>query len=243
MSKILAILLAHGLWVWKASSVLAAPHGAEALRDFCARQGITEVYVSSATDAQLEHLIPMLHAAHIRVEALLSSIDADEPGPHREKLLAKVDGVQQFNASHPSAQLDGIHLDIEPQQRPENKGVGNLAFLPGLIDVYRAVRQRHLPVDADIPIKLIKGTPDQRRALLTSLPRFTLMLYEQKSDDAASKALSAAYDGLDGTPDVAHMAIALRTADHGDRLPQALAALDDAERGNPHYAGWAWHAY
>jgi hypothetical protein len=32
----------------------------------------------------------MLHRANIRVEALLSSIDADEPGQHRETLLRHV---------------------------------------------------------------------------------------------------------------------------------------------------------
>ena len=36
----------HGLWVWKSPTVLEAPGGAEALRDFCKSQGINEVYVS-----------------------------------------------------------------------------------------------------------------------------------------------------------------------------------------------------
>ena len=38
--------LVHGLWVWKSPTVLAAPHAAESLRDFCKSQGINEVYVS-----------------------------------------------------------------------------------------------------------------------------------------------------------------------------------------------------
>ena len=44
-----------------------------------------------------------------------------------------------FNRRHSGERFDGIHLDIEPQQRPENKGPGNLRFLPGLADAYRAV--------------------------------------------------------------------------------------------------------
>src|SRR5580658_7422824 len=91
----------HGLWVWKTSSVLEAPQGAENLRDFCQSQGINEVYVS------------------------ISTRDADAAGKHRDKLLDHVRGVLAFNQNHTKNQFDGIHLDIEPQQRPENKGAGN----------------------------------------------------------------------------------------------------------------------
>ena len=76
----------HGMWVWKSPDVLATPQGAERLRDFCKAQGINEVYVSySAAKAPAEekdfvHLIELLHHERVRVEALISSIDADEPG-------------------------------------------------------------------------------------------------------------------------------------------------------------------
>jgi hypothetical protein len=51
-----------------------------------------------------------------------------------------------------------------------------------------------------------------------------------------------AYEGL---PDrnLAKMAIALRTPDYGELLPQMLQKLDDANRANPHYLGWARHSY
>jgi hypothetical protein len=225
-------LLAHGLWVWHTGTVPAAP-----LRDFCVSQGITEVYVSVSGNPDLTAMIALLHGSHIKVEALLSSTNADEPGPHRDKLLTEARAVIA------SQRFDGIHLDIEPQQRPENKGPGNIQYLPGLVETYRAVWQlaepAHLTVDADILTKLLKGTVEQRRSLLTSLPRFTLMFYQQHD---AGAALDAAYEGLSG-PDLATMAIGLRTADYGDSIPQALHALDDAERGNPHYAGWARHSY
>jgi len=119
----------HGLWVWKSPTVLQAPNAAASLLDFCKSEGITEIYVSisegseAAEEPQLVHLISLLHGSNIRVEALLSSTDADEPGKHRETLLRHVQGVLQFNQKHPSARFDGIHLDIEPQQRPENKVV------------------------------------------------------------------------------------------------------------------------
>ena len=80
----------HGLWVWKSPSVLGAPQGAEALRDFCKSKGINEVYISVpannevSENNQLAHLITLLHRSNIRVEALFSSVDADEPGKRIE---------------------------------------------------------------------------------------------------------------------------------------------------------------
>ena len=257
---------ARGLWVWKSPSVLEAPRGAETLRDFCQSADINEAYVPfrAHQDPSLEnhfiHLIALLHRSNIRVEALLSSQDADEPGEPREKLLAHVGEILAFNRTHAADRFDGIHLDIEPHQRPENKGSGNLAFLPGLVEAYRTVRERvgrdGLSVNADIQKKLLKGVVTERRMLLTSLPRLTLMFYEVGSpgdgDGAFQQAqtlraasrniLNSAYDGLND-PDVAQLVIALRTPDYGDLLPQMLEALDQANRSNKHYRGWARHSY
>ena len=256
----------HGLWVWKSAAVLAQARGAEALRDFCREQGVDEVYVSVSArseaqeEKELVHLIGILHRAHVRVEALLSSADADEAGKHRDTLLEHVHGILEFNRRHPEERFDGVHLDVEPQQRPENKGAGNLRFLPGLADALRAVGAVAGPagmtVNADIQNKLLKGDVAQRRMLLTSVPRVTLMMYELSSpadgDSAAQKAgkavkasqkfLDMAYDGL-ADRNLAKMAIALRTPDYGELLPQVLKVLDDANRANPYYLGWARHSY
>jgi hypothetical protein len=258
--------LVHGVWVWKSPEVLRAQQGAERLRDFCKAQGVNEIYVSfSAASAPGEErdftrLIGLMHRAGVRVEALLSSTDADEPGQHREKLLDHVRQVIEFNRSHPGSRFDGIHLDIEPQQRPENKGTGNLRFLPGLADAFRAVRAEAesagMTINADIQNKLLKGDAAQRKMLLTAAPRLTLMMYElsspsdgqtaeQKVDKAvkeSEKFLAMAYDGLSGR-DLAKMAIALRTPDYGELLPQVLEKVDEANRSNPHYLGWARHSY
>jgi hypothetical protein len=258
--------LVHGLWVWKSQSVLETPRAAEALRDFCKSEAINEVYVSvsaqrdSSDDARLAHLINLLHRSNIRAEALLSSTDADEPGKHREKLLDKVRGIIQFNEKHPADRFDGIHLDIEPQQRPENKGAGNLRFLPGLADAYRAVlalaESAHMTVNADIQNKLLKGDLHERKMLMSALPRLTLMLYElsspsdgetpeqktEKLRTAGQKFLDMAYQGLTD-PKLARMIIALRTPDYTSLLPRLLKSLDDANRTNPHYLGWARHSY
>lgn len=256
----------HGLWVWKGPSVLEGAGSAEALRDFCRAQGINEVYISVSqhgemmAESSMARMIRVLHASNIRVEALLSSENADEGGKHLEKLLDQVRSIVQFNQKHSNERFDGIHLDIEPQQRPENKGPGNLRFLPGLVDAYRAVLAAadpaSLTVNADIQNKLLKGNREQRKALLASLPRLTLMMYElssptdedsvekkiEKARASSQKFLDMAYEGLSDAR-LAKMVIALRTPDYDELLPKVLQALDEANRGNPHYLGWARHSY
>jgi hypothetical protein len=51
-----------------------------------------------------------------------------------------------------------------------------------------------------------------------------------------------AYDGLD-EGNLAKMAVALRTPDYGILLPHMLEKLDETNRANPHYLGWARHSY
>lgn len=258
----------HGLWLWKTPAVLAAPHAADTLREFCRTEHVNEVYVAFTAEAkagpsgedQLASLIRVLHQSNIHVEALLSSTDADEPGKPREKLLEHIRAVIAFNQNQPGDRFDGVHLDIEPQQRPENKGSGNLNFLPGLVDAYRAARHlagpAHLGINADIQKKLLEGNLDQRRSLLSSLPRITLMLYELSSpgdgeSTAQKKAklqansekfLTMAYEGLPES-NLAKMAIGLRTPDYALFMPEMLKVVDDTLRTNPHYLGWAWHSY
>jgi hypothetical protein len=256
----------HGLWVWKGDFILGVADGAERLRDFCRAQAIDEVYLAVSSHGRtlvapmMPELIDVLHRSGVRVEALLSSEDADNPGPPRRKLLNRVRAVVEFDQAHPRSRFDGIHLDLEPQQRAENKGAGNLRFLPGLVSAYREVRvlaeANGLSVNADIQRKLLQGSVAARRELLTSLPRLTLMLYEVgHGDDADStdvrteklrvasrKFLESAYAGLDGTA-LATIVIGLRTPDYGAALPGMLKALDEANGTNAHYQGWARHSY
>jgi hypothetical protein len=257
----------HGLWVWKTPTLLDLPARGEALRDFCRSQQINEVYLSyssqnggAAEQREIQKLIGLLHHSHIRVEALLSSTDADEPGKHRDKLLAHVNEVLSYNQGHARDRFDGIHLDIEPQQRQGNKGPGNLGFLPNLLDTYRAVlalaEQNQMTVNADIPNKFLKGDVNQRQGLMSSLPRLTLMLYELSSPgdgestaaqadklrQASARFMDMAYQGLNGSH-LAKLAIGLRTPDYQQQLPNMLKVVQDTLSGNPHYLGWAWHSY
>lgn len=256
----------HGLWVWKTSTVLTPSGAAEAVRDFAKAHDINEVYVSVSRRDDLSHnapllaLIDLLHQSHIRVEALLDSIDADENGKPREDFLVLAQRVVAFNEAQPQTRFDGIHLDIEPHQRAENKGPGNLRFLVGLVETFRGVHAiaapAHLIVNADIPNKVLKGDLEQRKALLTSVDRLTLMLYELSSPDvgksdeskaqrlqsAAERYLSMTYNGLN-EPGLAPMIIALRTPDYREKLASMLKTLDERQAARPHYRGWAWHCY
>jgi hypothetical protein len=259
-------LAKHGLWVWKGPSILQTQSNVESLRDFCRTNQINEAYLSVSQRGEMMpvtnmvRVIGVLHKSNIRIEALLSSENADEGGKHLEKLLNEVQSIVRFNQQNSANRFDGIHLDIEPQQRPENKGPGNLRFLPGLVQAYRAVRQVAEPagmsVNADIQNKLLKGDAEQRKLLLSALPQFTLMMYElsnpndgdeaakqmAKVRDASKKFLDMAYDGLNGQR-LAKMIIGLRTPDYEGRLPAMLQALDESNRSDPHYAGWARHSY
>jgi hypothetical protein len=257
---------AHGLWVWKGEGLLHSASGERALLAFCRSEKITEVYLSipqqdiKSEDKAIGHFVEQLHGANVRAEALVSSTTADLGGTARAKLMEHVRAILRFDALHADQRFDGIHIDVEPQQRTENKGEGNLKFLPGLVDTFHEIRAlaepRGLTVSADIQGKLLKGDPAQRRALLSALPRFTLMMYElsspadgksaeekaAKARDTSQEMLARAYEGLND-PGLARMAIALRTADYGKLLPQMLQALDDANTTNPHYLGWARHSY
>ena len=128
------------------------------------------------------------------------------------------------------------------------------------MDAYRAVcsvaEPAGLTVNADIQNKLLEGDLAQRKMLLSAMPRVTSMMYElssptdgenteqkaQKAQQSSQKFLDLAFDGL-GERNLAKMAIALRTPDYLELLPEMLKKLGDANRSNPHYLGWARHSY
>jgi len=257
----------HGVWVWRTPILLDLPARGEALRDFCRSNQINEVYLSFTSQntaepeqQEIARLIELLHKSHIRVEALLSSADADEPGKHRDQLMGHVQEVVTFNRAHAHQRFDGIHLDIEPQQRQENQGGGKLEFFANLLDTYGAVlavaQQNQMTVNADIPNSFLKADTSQRQGLMSSLPRFTLMLYELSSPgdgqstaaqedklrQAGTKSMDAAYQGLSGN-NLAKLAIGLRTADYQQQLPGMLKVVQDTLAANPHFLGWALHSY
>ncbi len=63
-----------------------------------------------------------------------------------------------------------------------------------------------------------------------------------KLKSESQKYLQMAADGLDAS-ELARISIGLRTPDYENLLPQMLETLDQANAGNPLYAGWARHSY
>ncbi len=258
----------HGLWVYNGNTVAATSSATDTLRDFAVSQHINTVYISALPtsgtpqlNSQISNLISVLHQSKISVEALIGSSTADEPGAPRNALLATVQNVVQFDQQFSTTQFDGIHLDIEPQQRPENSGVNAIQFLPNLIETYREANALAVPanlvVDADIPIEVLRASADQRQALFTVLPRLTLMLYGVTSqssglstqqqvtaiEQASQNYLNTAYGGLSGN-NLATLAIGLNTADYGyDLMPTVLSAVDQSNAANAHYPGWSRYSY
>ena len=104
-----------------------------------------------------------------------------------------------------------------------------------------------MTVNADIPNKFLKGDLGQRQALMSSLPRLTLMLYELSNpSDGASTAAQAdklrqasenyfnmAYQGL-SQAHLAKMAIGLRTPDYQSQMPNMLKTVQQDLSASPH---------
>jgi hypothetical protein len=65
---------------------------------------------------------------------------------------------------------------------------------------------------------------------------------KQKLQAASQKFLTMAYADLPD-PNLAKMVIGLRTPDYGELLPRMLGTLDETNRENPRYGGWARHSY
>src|SRR5262249_26887253 len=146
---------ARGMWVWGTAKRLDDAHGTERLLETCRSARLNEVYLSVGNGA-LEHaglrdLVVSLRDAGIRVEALMGEADWYLPN-RRAAMLAVIDRVGAFNRANPAA-FAAIHLDVEPHQIPENRGVH--AFLPDLAASLRAARERAatygMSTSADLP--------------------------------------------------------------------------------------------
>lgn len=234
----------RGLWVWQTQHILQDQDGPAALRAFVGQHRLTEVYLSTSravlAHPRLEALLSALHQDGIRVEALLG-----EPTwyleERRAEPLRRIAELVRWNQQHPTARFDGIHLDIEPHQLPDNKGPDNLAFLPGLIatlqEAQRAAQAAGLTLAADLPRKILRAEPTQGAALASACQRLFLMLYEMpRAADIAAAARLALRWG-------AGVVIGLRPRDHEGRLDELLVALQTSLAQERGYLGWALHDY
>jgi hypothetical protein len=248
--------LTHGLWVWKTAALLDESSGAATLVDASRAMDVNELYVAVTLawldDARVPAFVGGLRAAGLRVEALMGDAVWYQPAK-RAHMLTLIDAVAAYNARNREARFDAIHLDVEPHQLAINQGPDNRAYLSDFIACLHVARERAasagMSVSADVPRKVLSGSAAERRALAEAVPRLFLMLYELRNRDAASahaelartsaSAVRAAYEGSDAS--VGTMIVGLSVRDYGERLPEMLRAIDEANGADARYGGWAIH--
>ncbi len=230
----------HGTWVYKfgGQPLVEVDATGEKLSAFAKRNRLTEIYLSTGavplTEPRTPTLIRTLKTHGLRVEALLSSPDAERA----------VTEVLEYNRTHPrEARFDGVHYDYEPWI---NTGLDR-RWVPELLSVYRKARSKlqgtTLSFAADISAAKLASLPQEdQTALLEAASVLVLMAYEvpqhlvhRRSDGLLLKGIRS------GT-----MMIATRVKDFG---PDAcangavLTDLDTRYASSPQYAGWATFSY
>ncbi|NKB82307.1 MAG: hypothetical protein GKS05_10555 [Nitrospirales bacterium] len=125
------------LWLWETEQVLNNPEERHALLDFCAQQGITDLFMQIPYEAEQEQqqwrimwqtekfpsLLRALHRAGVRVDAL----DGDRRYVLKEfhgRLLMLIDHLRHYNEQVlPEERFDGVRFDNEPYLLPQFAGV------------------------------------------------------------------------------------------------------------------------
>jgi len=121
----------RAMWVWNTKPLFDPAHREEADRffDFCARNGIREIYLAVELESPAKEKAPVFevrdpdgyqeflkraHRAGLQVEGLMGTPEWGVRENHAEALSA-VDAVVAYNNSRPAeARLDGTHFDVEP---------------------------------------------------------------------------------------------------------------------------------
>lgn len=238
----------RGLWVWGAAARLAEADGASTLLATCEELGITEVYLGVTervlADARLPDLMSALAHQGIRVEALMGDAVWYRP-ESRPSMIALIERVAAYNARFPSARFEGLHLDVEPHQIPENKA--SRGWVPALVETLReadTAGARHgLEVSADLPRFILQGP--HRKEIARAVARVFVMLYElrDRSEGALAEASQRVLrDVFDANPaERGRIVVGLQATDYPSDLAQMLRVVDGANGPSAHYGGWAVH--
>jgi hypothetical protein len=234
------------MWVWSTKSRLGEPTGTETLLGSCRRAGLNEVYLSvgagALDDPRLPALMGALHGAHLRVEALMGEAAWYRPG-NRAAMFATIEAVAAYDRRNPGASFDGIHLDVEPHQLPENRN--NHQFVPvlaeALAEASALAATHHLTSSADLPrFALDEAGPAFARAV----ERPFVMLYQLRDRSpawlmkASGSVVDHTFQGLDARQ-AGRIVIGLRVEDYPTDLEAMVGALDLEQRAR--YGGWAIH--
>jgi hypothetical protein len=244
---------ARGMWVWNQPTP-------KTLVAFAQARGITELFVSVPNDLPssarltwVRSLSRLAVPAGIRLQAL-----GGDPG----WIDAPAAAVAWQDAALSTGLFSGVHVDIEPWQRPDwaNDQARDVA---GYLDTFdRLQAATTLPLEADVPFWLwTLSTADGTRvdaAVLARVDKVTVMSYRDTVSgadsitDVAARTLDAGLTA--GKP----VRLAVETSDLGSdpvsakqtfygsteaAVNAALDQVDAAEAGGGSYAGMAVHDY
>ncbi len=113
------------MWAWHFDKYLASSQSRQALADFCARHGITDLFLKTPYTFEnglvalthideLRELLAALSVVHVRTHALDGHAEFVLKENHN-RVLGFVDAIAKFNAeSAPTIRFTGVHLDNEP---------------------------------------------------------------------------------------------------------------------------------
>lgn len=274
----------RAVWVWEADTeamVRNARVATEVLR-FAKRQQVTTLYLYADRydghnllvddPAAWRRLLRRLHAAGLRVEALLGSAFLHTERyvlpERRQETLDMFRRIFDFNAASatPEERFEAIHFDIEPHQLPEwDEDRDNL--LLEYLDLGRAIldlRQsagQDLPIGPDIPFwldSIVLEWEGRTRSVAEHVIRLfdfvSLMDYRNTAKGSDGIIAHAAIELDIAARAGRKVIIGVETGDgelpkvsFGNRRPQdmaeALAQTEAAFRDNPAFAGFAIHHY
>lgn len=144
-----------GSWMWDVVYYVADP---TELLEFCAKNGITELYISvnnNVTDLRYADLIRRCTSAGIRVSALTGEPNWIYPDRRQGyySFLERVAAIQRICKG--SARFSALHIDANPHSLPEAKVIGMESMAARFIDFVRTVRsdaeRMGLPLEWDLP--------------------------------------------------------------------------------------------
>jgi hypothetical protein len=244
---------ARGMWVWNQPT-------AKNLVTFAQTRGITDLFLSvppalpsSSRLTWVRSVAKLAGPAGIRLQAL-----GGDPGWIDDPAAA----VAWQDAALSTGLFSGVHVDIEPWQRPD-WNTDQAGVLAGYLATYdRLQAATTLPLEADVPFWLwtlsaADGSPVDA-AVLARVDKVTVMSYRNTVTGADSITAIAARTLAAGTTAGKPVRLAVETNNLGNdpvavkqtffgkteaAVNTALDQVDAAEAGVPSYAGMAVHDY
>lgn len=244
---------ARGLWVWNQPT-------AKSLVAFARVRGINELFVSvppnlptSSRLTWVRSVAKLAGPAGIRLQALGGDPGwIDDPGA----------AVAWQDAALSTGLFSGVHVDVEPWQRPD-WNTDQAGAIAGYLATYNRLQAATtLPLEADVPFWLwtltaADGTPVDA-AVLQRVDKVTMMSYRNTVSGADSITAIGARTLAAGTAAGKPVRLAVETNHLGNdpvavkqtfygkteaALNTALDQVDAAESGVASYAGMAVHDY